>query len=230
MSDENTPASGNQNLADDPIIKQLINTTSALANGIKSLQTSQSEMNSNFTKLQTDGIRTIAPEPENRVSGDDINDMSQSELATFLIGEISKMNKTERDRIEARISDVSSQVTTDIGKQRLEKFVEENPQVIDLKEPIREKLQANPGMSIDDAYSLVRGSTPQDELATIDAKYSDKSDKQEKPVFGGMTPTSTTSTDEGDKAESGRMNKEEAANAAWEELVEVAPQMANSES
>jgi len=156
------------------------------------------------------------------LSEKDLDGMSRSELVSHIVSSVDKKLKGPLKAIIDKMDDtsISSQKATVKGaiKEAQDKHDDFNEFVPEMKE-LGGKY---PHLEIEDLYLLAKGNNPEKTKELSDKKSeADKENKQ--PAFGGLMATSGTKTTKTDK-----MNKNEAANSAWDDVMSEVPEEAYS--
>jgi len=132
---------------------------------------------------------------------------------------ISKIKEELVQPISQRLdSDKEEEIEREIREQ-LKQAEAQHPDFWEWKQEMADEVRKNPYLTPEDAYQLARikNSQKADELDKKHklGKYKDENPDatKKKPVFGGLTPTSSTSDEE-----SGRMKPKEAAERAYAEI------------
>jgi len=196
---------------------------------VKWMVSKMQQVDSRFDKLDKQQTAptdkgTDDAKPPTAPEAPDLDEMDRGQFAQFIIESTAKTvkeslidplraqfgeseNRSERRHIETDIDTTSSKYND----------------FWDWKDEVSKTLSDHPDLSVDDAYHLARGKNP-DKLSAIEAKAQEAKDVEDtkerqakEEEFGGLLPTSgLASRNEG-------MESEDAANAAYTELIEGTP-------
>lgn len=156
----------------------------------------------------------------------DLEGLSRREFADHIAKVI--VYEVKRD-----IKDVSSRVDEEKanqGKQEMQRAVEkakvDHPDFMDWADEMRGVLKTNPGLRPEELYLLAKAKNPEkvkkveEAEQEVKTKEEEEKKKTERPVYGGLTPTSLTS-----EIKSQKMTKDEAISDAWESSMKDLPKI-----
>lgn len=171
-------------------------------------------------------------------SGDDLDGMSGSQLAVYMLDQMKVLLEPMSDRINQDAD------TSEAGKARaaLEAAVAKHPDFIDFKDEIQRELKNNPYLTPEQAYREAKFNNP-DKVEALEARAQEKKEADDKKAaetkeaedkvtmketadkvteelfgegsFGGLHPTGDGGSGE---IQDQNMTTEEAGNAAWNEV------------
>lgn len=142
----------------------------------------------------------------------DLEVMSNKELVEHVVKELSeKILKP----VNAQITSVSNELQRTKGQGEIKEVSSKYPDFWEFKDEIEARVKSNPGLSLDDAYTLARKDNAT-KATEIDTKAREEREAKEREastetVFGGLLPTSLP------VAPNQKMTPKEASEAAWEE-------------
>lgn len=144
----------------------------------------------------------------------DLESLSRSDFAKHIVETLNGQLKPIFDQLGQRIDTVHTTHGTKALKGDMDMFAKEHKDFWDLQDEIQKIAKETPGINFQRAYTIARTENPE-KAKELDAKYAPP--KQETPKFGGLTPTSGSST------KSNTMKPAEASQAAWEEVMTGIP-------
>ena len=180
--------------------------------------------NSQFLREALEGIKTSVtpPKQEEKLSDDDIEDMSQTQLVNHMLSEVGKMFEGSKTELDGKIEKVNSETNKERAERIVSEFKRDHEDFDEWKPELKEIINATPGLSLGDAYLLARQKNPE-KASEMDEKYPPASGKgsneedsgnenEGRGKFGGMKPGS-----ENNSEKKSDMTKEEASDDAWTE-------------
>lgn len=233
---------------------EVIKAIQGLATGMKDLNTTlvvvqgQQVDGLNEVKNQTDAAKKAAlaaakadkEKKDAPASGDDLDGMSGSQLAGYMLDQMKVLLTPVSDRISQEAD------STEAGKARasLEAAVKKYPDFIDFKNEIQLELKGNPYLTPEQAYLLAKNNNPEkvealetktqerkeaDDKKTAETKEAEDKVKMKETAdkvtgelfgdaagsFGGLHPTSGEGSGGTQKQD---MTTDEASDAAWVEV------------
>lgn len=147
----------------------------------------------------------------------DWDNLGNKELAEAITGRIGKqlakslkpimeqMNETRTDTVQQRVAKEFQDLQTEFKD------------VSDWKDEMKAVAKDNPGLSVRNVYMLAKSLNGEKVQALKEAKEKQELEQdpdKDKPIFGGLTPTSSVSVPEDTK-----MDMKEASDKAWEEAM-----------
>ena len=168
---------------------EVVKALTGLAEGMRTLNTTlgsvkeQQTESMKFVKGQTDSAKeaeaarlAAADKAKNKPkTGDDLDGMSGSELAQYMLEQMKGVVSPISDRITADSN------TGEAGKAReaLEAAVEKHPDFIEFKDEIRRELEANNYLTPEQAYREAKHNNPE-KVAAVEAASKEAGDKHAK--------------------------------------------------
>jgi len=150
----------------------------------------------------------------------DLEKMDRKELIEHSTSNILKEVKSQFDTItkdlKEEISATSKIVQTNSLTDQLAKARSKFSDLDEYQDEIGDQAKLHPGLSVENLYHLAKANNPDKvgELNEIMKKEKEKEEKEKAPKFGGLTPTSSL-----EKSDSGKMDKKEAGEDAWEKTM-----------
>ena len=155
----------------------------------------------------------------------DLEGMTRAEFGDAIANKIMKsVNKVVKEVSKSQEADRLANARKELAAD-LKKTQKEHPDFLEFKEEIATLAQTYPDLTPEDLYLLARHRNP-DKVKELEAKATEakkKEDEEKKKGdqrrFGGLTPTSGVGATE----KSGRMERADAVEAAWEEAFDGIP-------
>jgi len=173
-------------------------------------------------KLLTGIKETLTPEKkvdEFTLEDSDLEALPRKDFMALMFKNMGDMLDDKLKPVTEKIDLSDASAVKNSIRQQVEKFQDSHKDFTDWKPELAAKIKANPGMSIDDAYVLVRSGDP-DKAKELDIKFADGDingpgkKKGEGKEFGSMRSST------GDRSEQRHdMDADEAADAAWDEVM-----------
>lgn len=218
-------------------MKKVLEGLSTMAQGMQAMQETMTNLPTAINEGISSSLSSIQQNQQRSPSGEDEDDdadltgsleeMSRADFASFIVQNAVKAIKKDLKGVQEKVSSVEESSNRNALLSQLKDLSEKNP---DLKEWTKEMQQIakdTPGISPARALALAKAENP-DKVKELADKYKsdDSNDKgnedtpntpneQKKQKFGGFTPTSGQTDRKTD------MSKEEAAEAAWDEVMGV---------
>ncbi len=165
-----------------------------------------------------------APKGEEGPSGDDLERMSRADLVQHITNSILTQARTEIiEPLNARMKEGEDKAERRGIQGEIDAAAKQYDDFYDHQKPMKEILDKHPSLSIDEAYQLARQQNPDlgkakaDEKAETAAEESKKEAETRSSEYGGLLPTS------GRTAPNDKMSPEDAAEAAYAEIIEGTP-------
>jgi len=140
----------------------------------------------------------------------DLDEMTQGELAEHLMGRTAAIVKPVAERVSAE----SNERVKAAAQTQIKEAAKANPDFWEWETEIRTTLERYPDLQVQEAYILARGANPE-KTKEVDDKLrtaAKKEAKAKEPEMLGLLPTS------GRTSRNARMNVQDAAESAWEEV------------
>ncbi len=205
---------------------------------LSKLQEAISSLPESVQKAVIQGVRTASQESDEtraraqaqKADEDEDEDLNSGEVdlegldRAGLVGHISKNTENAIKRALKPLVE-QLQTTSDAGEAdriRLDfrQAAGNHPDFLEWREEMGEIIKKHPELSAEDVFTLARSKDPE-KAKEIEAKATKGKEEEEnkvKKTFGGLTPTSGSST-----TKDTNKSPEEAANSAWEETMSAVP-------
>jgi len=195
--------------------KQMVDTVNTLSAGVGQLMESVKHIGGSISELAKGRSKDDEDEDEDAdVSFDDLESMSRADFAKHLGGIFGKEIDKRLKSVDEKIDGINKSVGTIDAKATFNELAKQHKDFKDWIPEMREQVEAKPGLTLEDAYDLVKAKNPK-KVKELEEKYTEKKpdDEKGKASFGGLTPTS------GRTAKSKDMTKEDAQESAWQETM-----------
>lgn len=210
-------------LGKDPAFLELAKTIKGMTTII---QQQGIALNSLKQQIETAGTSKGKEKDEDDRSDDDVDSMSQKELAGFLIKQVGKLVDDKFKGINDNLESTRKEFRTTTLNQTVKEFAKDHKDFNEWGEEMTELAKENPTLTIPRLYALARTENP-DKTKKLDDKYTDKTEKKplddgELKLFGGYKPSGKT-TQEGEGADKTKKTLDEALESAWSDALEQFP-------
>ena len=173
------------------------------------------------------------PDPDPEPDADELEKMDRSQFADSILARVEKVVEKSMGSIDKKLTESRNQSRAKDLKAEWEGLLtstKDDAVSLDaLKQETFDTLKSKPDLSVNEAFALAKANNPDKvkELTTAaETKAKEEQDKKaadEKPKFGGLLPTGDLSGKEKEE-----MTRDEAVDAAWEDMMsEMDPSAAN---
>jgi len=188
-------------------LRELTKSVAALVDGMSGLTKRVDEI--------TETRSASRPSEDEFAQFGDLEVLSRKDFMDVILKKMEKVLEDKLDGVTKEVSTVKAERESDLVRNQIKQAEKDHPDFWEWREEMKELVQRNPSLTAEDAYILARASNAK-KAKEIDAKYTkeDKREGEEKekkgtPSFGGLTPTSGSTTD------NDNLTKEDAAETAW---------------
>ena len=204
---------------DAKLPEELNTTLTGLADGMKTLGDAVGSMMQQI-KTMNDRIseqkdaKSAPPKDEYT----DLERLGRNEFMNVILDKVGALFDSKLEPLSEQVGTIKKTQSTMTVDQQIKEMVEKHDDFWDWKQEIGAKVKANPYLTAEEAYNLVRIENPK-KAKELDEKYKPEEEPEEdptpegKPRFGGLTPTSGAKT-EGTED----MDADDAADAAWDKV------------
>lgn len=154
----------------------------------------------------------------------DFDELDNKQLADTLtqniLKQIDKKLKGFSEDVNKKVSSTSEEVSKEKLRREVADAREKFKDFDEFKDDIGKLVKQYPNLAVEDLYLLAKQKNP-DKVKELEEKRVEEKQKEEKETksrFGGLTPTSSRET-----TSKGTMEKGEAAEAAWDEVMSDIP-------
>ena len=217
-------------LSNNAQFKQMQDLMGAMGKAVQQIskgqETFQSEMRTSISGLSKP---TEEPTKDPAEAATELNEMDNSQFLTHMLKAVRKEVDAATGKVSQDLTETKNLMSEKDLRGQVESFAEKHPEILGIVPEMTTKLSDHPSLKFQDAFKLVMGELPSDKLTELQDQYNlvtDKSGKEEKPAFLGLTPTSGGEVS--GEANEG-MTRDQAKESAWDSAVAEFPGLALSE-
>lgn len=147
----------------------------------------------------------------------DIETLDRKDFLNIILGKTKELMEEIVNPVTDRLEMLTGEMTDRAAAQQVKEAEVKFPDFWEWKAEMAEAAKYNPYLTADQAYTLARAGNPQKAME-LDKKHKGeekKEPKEEKPVFGGLLPTSGKVQTDGEVVK----DPTDAANRAWERVM-----------
>jgi len=193
--------------------------------GLQGVVTLVTELKDQVEEMKSKPAPTKETEPEEDPRARDLEKLSRSEFAQFLLDQVSGVVKESLNPIADKLGSVENRTHQDnIRGQVKDLTTGENARkdFFDWQQEMSILSKDNPTLNVKQLYNLARTENPS-KASDLDKKYKEP-EPEKKSEFGGLTPSSTVVVEKTD------MQANEAAETAFDKIMSGVPDLANEEA
>lgn len=231
MAEDQGKDEGLQQLLDG--IKQLGSVVQQQAESITKLQEGQAQFQSSMLELQK-GNQTEPQDKRPSLTEAQLEELPRAEFMNHMMQQFSGVLDEKLKGVATSAEEAQSAARLVDAKQRVKEVMQANPDFNDFREEIKARIEATPGIDVEDALVLARAADPA-KAKELGEKYKmpgydkpddkggdDKTGKQDgtddKPPYGGSTSESNGDGGSGDD-KSAVMSTKDAAMKAYDDIM-----------
>lgn len=217
-------------LGEQPEFKQMMGVMAELGKTVQSLTAGQQATNDAIAKLATGITAPPLKKEEPAITDDQVNEMSQAELAAHIFKGNRKMLEGLGKDLSDKISTLTETTSSNYLSNEVREFKRDHKDLEEWLPEIKQAVSEGRFTNLKDAYNGVKVDDPE-KVIEVDKKYADGDDEtkgEEVKSFGGLLPTSGGGADKIGEGET--LTREEGQEKAWTEIFGDNPDRAGEDT